>query len=234
MYINNFLLPLSWSKINIFLQCQRCFYKEQVLKKRRPVIDSDSFSLNNAIDILWKNEFDQYRTKQIPHPLMLANKIDAVPFAHKSIAVWRDYRSGGIKFFDRDNSLELYGIIDDLWINSKNELIIVDYKATAKHKSLQLNNRSKWDISNKRQMAFYASLFKKNGYPVHGRGYFVYSAADKNKPFFNQRLEFETTVQSYEIDDSWIEKTICDIRSCLNQVYIPEPSEGCEFCRFEL
>src|SRR4029077_16162998 len=95
---------LSWSKVNLFLQCARCFYKEQALRMKRPGMDSDSFSLNNAVDTLWKKEFDVYRVQQIPHPIMIKNKIEAVPFKHEQFESWRNYRSGGVRFVDPDNA----------------------------------------------------------------------------------------------------------------------------------
>lgn len=232
---NNSKFKLSWKKINLFFQCQHCFYKEQVLGLKRPGIDADSFSLNNAVDALWKNEFDQYRQQEKPHPIMIANNIDAIPFSNKLIYLWRDYQAGGIRSIDRVNSLELYGIVDDVWINSNQELIIVDYKATAKHKSLTSStHKNKWIENNEKQIAFYANIFRKNGYKVHDTGYFVFSTALHNQSFFNQRLDFETTVQSYKIDDAWIDQSLQDIRNCLDQNNTPEPSIDCEFCKYNL
>lgn len=201
---------------------------------KRPGTDPDSFSLNNAIDILWKKEFDVYRDQQIPHPIMTKNNIEAIPFKNELFDNWRDYKAGGIRFVDSNNGLEFFGIIDEILINSDNELIIIDYKATAKKGKTILNDSNKWLISNKRQMSFYAFLFKKHGYKVHSTGYFIYSIANNDKPFFNQKLEFESTVLSYELDDSWVEQIIQEIRICLNQPDAPRPAADCNFCKFNL
>lgn len=234
MSIQNFLPQLSWSKVNLFLQCPRCFYKEQALRMKRPGMDSESFSLNNVIDALWKKEFDVYREQQAPHPIMIQNNIEAIPFKHVLFEGWRDYRTGGVRFVDTVNALELSGVIDDLWVNPDNELIIVDYKATAKHGRVVLNDSNKWLVSNKRQMSFYAFLFKKHGYKVHGTGYFIYSIADNDKPVFDQRLEFNSTLLAYELDDSWIEEVAQDIRACLDQPGAPRQADDCNFCKFNL
>lgn len=233
MYKQNFIRQLSWKKLNLFLQCPRCFYKEQILGLKRPGIDFDTFSLNNVVDALLKNEFDQYRQQQKAHPIMLANNIDAVPFSGELLYMWRDYQAGGIRFRDRTHAIELYGFIDDLWVTPEQELIIVDYKTTIKHKSfMAFSLKSKWNETNKRQMAFYAALFKKCGYLVHNTGYFVYNSV-LNKPFFNQRLDFETILHPCGIDDSWIDSSLLDIRNCINQSIIPNPSADCEYCNFE-
>src|SRR5579862_4338028 len=154
MHTNKPMLQLSWSKLRTFLHCQRCFYKELVLNMRRPEIDANAFSLNNSVDILWKNEFDKYRVQQRPHPLMIQHNIKAIPFEHKLLTKWRNYKAGGIRFIDQVNNIVLSGVIDDLWINQKRELILVDYKATARKGHVLLDDTNKWGISNRRQMAF--------------------------------------------------------------------------------
>ena len=164
-----------------------------------------------------KNEFDSYRIQQKSHPLMIKNDIEAIPFIHESLPVWRNHRAGGIRFSDIDNGIELFGVIDDIWINPQGELIIVDYKATAKQGKFGLNLSNSWNSINNRQVAFYAYLFQRNGFKTHDTGYFVYCIADNDKPALNGKLEFETKVVSYQIDYSWIAKTIHNILTCLNQ-----------------
>jgi len=224
--------PLSWSNVNLFLKCPRCFYKEQVLKIKRPKLDPDCFSLNNAVDALLKNEFDEYRKLQKAHPIMVQYNIDAVPMIHESLPSWRNYKAGGIRFCDAANGIELYGVIDDVWINSKQELIIVDYKATARQGSIVLNLSNSWNSGNKRQVSFYAFLFKQCGYQVNNTGYFIYSIANNTKVAFNERLEFDTRVVPYQIDDTWVDKTIQNIRSCLDQERAPKSMLDCDFCKF--
>ena len=199
---------------------------------KRPGTEPDSFTLNNTVDLLWKREFDQYRKRQIPHPIMIKNQIDAIPFMHESINQWRSYKAGGIRFINNDG-IELYGVIDDICITPKNELIIVDFKATAKHKQfMTYNARNQWKDSNKRQMAFYANLFKQNGFSIHNTGYFIYSTARKDMPHFNQKLDFESALLPCDIDDSWIDPTVQEILYCLDQSMPPEANKECLFCKF--
>ena len=51
------------------------------------------FTLNIAVDNLCKNEFDYYRDIQEP-PLFIKNNIEAVPFKHKDIDIWRSNFQG--------------------------------------------------------------------------------------------------------------------------------------------
>jgi len=79
---------LSRSKIELFKECPRCFYIDRRLGVGRP--PGFPFNLNSAVDTLLKKEFDIHRVKQTVHPLMQAYKIEAVPFKHKDIDVWRE------------------------------------------------------------------------------------------------------------------------------------------------
>jgi hypothetical protein len=69
---------ISRSKIDLFTECPRCFYLDQRLGIKRP--DTPPFSLNNAVDLLLKKEFDIHRADATAHPLMKAYGLDAVPF----------------------------------------------------------------------------------------------------------------------------------------------------------
>ncbi|MEJ2441526.1 MAG: hypothetical protein P8Y06_01235 [Patescibacteria group bacterium] len=66
---------LSRSKIDLFLQCPRCFYLDVRLGIKRPSLPG--FTLNLAVDELLKKEFDLLRKKGQAHELMKKYKIDA-------------------------------------------------------------------------------------------------------------------------------------------------------------
>src|SRR3954468_15238086 len=81
------LFKVSRSKIELFTQCPRCFWLDVRLKISRP--SSPPFNINKAIDELFKKEFDVYRLKGEPHPMMTDNQIKAVPFRHADLEKWR-------------------------------------------------------------------------------------------------------------------------------------------------
>ena len=72
---------VSRSGIDLFVQCQRCFYLDKRLGTARP--PGFPFSLNSAVDALLKKEFDIHRAAGTAHPLMKEYDIDAIPYAHK-------------------------------------------------------------------------------------------------------------------------------------------------------
>src|SRR3989344_6961768 len=79
---------LSRSKIENFMRCALCFYLDRRLGVGEP--DGYPFTLNTAVDLLLKKEFDIHRAHGDPHPLMRYYKVDAVPFLHKELDRWRE------------------------------------------------------------------------------------------------------------------------------------------------
>ena len=175
------LFRLSRSKIDLFISCPRCFYLDRKLGVAQP--PGFPFSLNSAVDKLLKKEFDIHRANGTPHPLMKHYGVDAIPMAHEKLDEWRDSLRGGITLKIDHSNVLVTGGIDDLWVNPKKELIIVDYKATAKDEEVTLD--AEWQIGYKRQMEIYQWLFKKNGFKVSKTGYFVYCNGNTDKKAFD-------------------------------------------------
>ena len=219
---------LSRSRIDLFLNCPRCFYFDRRLGTDRP--PGYPFSLNSAVDKLLKKEFDIHRAKGIAHPLMKQYKINAVPLAHEKMDEWRDALRRGITYHHKDTNFMITGGVDDVWVAKNGELMIVDYKATSKEEEVSLD--ADWQIGYKRQMEIYQWLFRKNGFKVSKTGYFVYCNGDSDKKSFDAKLEFDIKVIPYEGDDSWVEKTIIDAHKCLNSDKIPEAGSDCDYCKY--
>ena len=220
---------LSRSKIDLFLSCRRCFYLDRRLGIIRP--PGFPFNLNSAVDSLLKNEFDTYRNMEKPHPYMLQLGIDAVPFKHDELGKWRANFTG-ISHVHQPTNFHLFGAVDDIWRNVKTgELIVVDYKATSK--ASEVNIDSEWQMSYKYQMEFYQYLLRKNGFPVSDMGYFVYCNGVADNLAFNEQLKFRVSLIPYEGGGDWIEDTIMEIHSLLNQETIPAHSENCPYCNYQ-
>ena len=219
---------LSRSRLDLFLNCPRCFYFDRRLGADRP--PGFPFSLNSAVDKLLKKEFDIHRAKGTKHPLMEHYGIDAVPFPHEKMDEWRDALRRGITYHHGDTNFLITGGVDDVWVDPKGEIMIVDYKATSKEEEVSLD--ADWQIGYKRQMEVYQWLFRKNGFRVSKIGYFVYCNGDADKEAFDAKLEFDIKVIPYEGDDSWVEKAILDAHKCLNSNEIPKAGADCDYCRY--
>jgi hypothetical protein len=222
------VFKLSRSKIDLFLECPRCFYYDRRLGVSRP--PGFPFSLNSAVDTLLKQEFDVYRANGTKHPLIEKYGVDARPVQHKELNNWR-YTFTGVQFLDKATNFLIFGAIDDLWQNSKGEYIVVDYKATAKAEEITSLDKD-WHKGYKRQMEVYQWLLRQNGYPVSDTGYFVYCNGIADNKAFDKKLEFRVNLIPYEGNDSWIEGTIQDIHQCLNQNTIPLADPECDYCNY--
>ncbi|MDO8536711.1 MAG: PD-(D/E)XK nuclease family protein [bacterium] len=219
---------VSRSGIDLFIQCPRCFYLDKRLGVARP--PGFPFSLNNAVDTLLKKEFDGHRARGTAHPLMKKYGIDAVPFPHEELDAWRDSMRRGIKYHDAATNITFRGGVDDVWVNPRGELHIVDYKATSKTSEVNLD--AEWQDGYKRQMEIYQWLFRKNKFKVSNTGYFVYCNGDADKEAFDAKLEFNIKVIPYAGNTDWIEGAIVKLHDCLMTNKVPEAGRDCDFCSY--
>lgn len=186
---------LSRTKIDLFLECPRCFYLDRRLGLRRSSMPA--FTLNNAVDKLLKNEFDLLRKKGKSHELMRRYNIDAIPFNHPELPVWRDdvRQYIGASVLHKKTNFEVSGIINDIWVNKKEEFFIVDYKLTSTSKEISLDDQYKNGY--KKQMEVYQWIFRQKGFCVSDIGYFVFANTSKDRPIFDGKLKFDFSIISY-------------------------------------
>lgn len=220
---------LSRSKIDLFVECPRCFYLDNKLGTARP--RGPAFTLNVAVDTLFKKEFDAYRVAKTAHPLMEEYHLDAVPFAHVNMDTWRE-NFEGIEYHDPGTGFTISGAIDDIWLLRSGELIVVDYKATAKEGTIETLADSAWEEQYRRQIGVYQWLLRKNGFSVSETGYFVYANGLSDAEAFHDTLNFKTTLVSCVGDTTWIEPTLVRIQECLASDMFPKPGDACEFCPY--
>lgn len=218
---------LSRSKIELFMNCPKCFYLDRRLGVGRP--PGFPFALNSAVDHLLKQEFDIHRTKGEQHPLQKEYKIDAIPASHKDLNIWRE-NFKGLQFHHAKTNFIFSGAIDDLWINSKGEYIVVDYKSTAKEEVVSVLDKD-WQDGYKRQMEIYQWLLRNMGYKVTDVGYFVYCTGKLDRKAFDKKLEFDVKLIEYKGSDDWIEKTVSEIKKCMDGE-MPEASGDCDYCNY--
>lgn len=222
------VFKLSRSKLVDFLKCSRCFYIDRRLGTGKPT--GPGWSLNIAVDGLLKKEFDQYRAKQIPHPLCIENGINAIPFKHEKMDSWRKAQHEGVEYAMPGTNLLIHGGVDDVWIDPKtNELIVVDYKSTAKYEKLTTDDL--YD-SFKYQAEIYQWLLRKNGFSVSNTAYFFYCNGKKDLDRFDNKLIFDISILPYQGNDAWIENAIMKAYQCLNSNQIPQPADSCDYCMY--
>jgi hypothetical protein len=220
---------LSRSKLDLFLECQRCFYLDRKLGVGRP--PGYPFSLNSAVDALLKKEFDIHRAARTVHPLVKAFGLELVPFQHEFIEEWRDSLRRGITFAVPGTNIVLTGGVDDVWVDPKTgEIVIVDYKATSKDGEVSLD--APWQNGYKRQMEIYQWLFRQNGFNVSDTGYFVYCNGRAGGPSFDAKLEFDIKLIPYTGDSAWVEDAVRAAHQCLGVGKLPAKGETCDYCTY--
>jgi PD-(D/E)XK nuclease superfamily protein len=224
---------VSRSKIDLFRQCPRCFWLDARLKIKRP--SSPPFRINSMIDELFKREFDVHREGQTVHPLCETYGLKLVPFKHERMDEWRDSLRRGVQFLHEPTNLLVTGGIDDIWVDlDTDELVVVDYKATAKNGEVSLD--ADWQIAYKRQIEVYQWLLRQNGFKVKNTGYFVYTNGQLDVDGFKDTLKFKTKIIDYDGDDKWVEPTLEKMKQCLEgdmpAVGTAAMGGPCEFCTY--
>jgi CRISPR/Cas system-associated exonuclease Cas4 (RecB family) len=222
---------VSRSKIELYKQCPRCFWLDVRLKIKQP--SGPPFNINKAIDELFKKEFDTYRVKGEPHPIMVEYSVEATPFSHDKLDDWRE-TFVGVQALHEPTNLLVFGAVDDLWVAPNGEVIVVDYKATAKDREVSIS--AGWQISYKRQLEVYQWLVRQNGLPVSDTGYFVYANGRMDLDGFYNKVEFKTKLIPYTGKTDWIEPTLVAMKACMDGDMPPmgESIMGgpCEFCTY--
>ena len=217
---------LSRSKIELFTECPRCLYLDVARGIPRP--SGPPFTLNNAVDSLMKAEFDRYRAAGEPHPLFASVGLEAVPFPHPELAVWRQ-NFKGLRWLDPDTGWTLCGAIDDLWKAGTGELIVADYKATAR---AEMPTGRNLFPSYRRQMDVYQFLVRRQGFEVSNRGWFVYTNGDGRAGAFGDKLCFTTSMVPYDGNDAWVLAAFRRAVATVQQNVVPQPGAECGYCAY--
>lgn len=215
---------LSRSKLELFTECQRCFWLDVKKGVKRP--PGFPFTLNNAVDYLLKEEFDGHREKKTRHPVMEKYNIDAIPFSHENLSKWR-HNFTGVQVDHKKSGFLVYGAVDDLWVNPDGEVSVVDYKATGA-------KEHKIHDSYRRQMEIYQWLLRQNGIDVSNVGYFLFAKVDKADGFGmgQAALSFDLFIEPLQGDDSWVEQTIMNAKKTFDKESAPEASANCDYCMY--
>ena len=218
---------LSRSKIELYFSCPRCLYLDRRLGVSPPQLAD--FKLYNAIDEIMKREFDVYRERSESHPVAVAAGVDAVPFSHPDLDTWRNPFKG-VRHHHTESNFIVFGGVDDVWQDSDDALVVVDYKSTCVPGKPDLDKS--WHDQYRRQIEVYQWLFRENGFDVSETGYFVFANAKDDAATFDGALNFDLSLVPHEGDTSWIDSTLSDIRTLLSSDTIPSYGKWCNLCPY--
>jgi len=212
-------VKLSPSSLNLYLECPRCFWLEKKQGVRRP--QPYPYALNAAVDLLLKEEFDDYRKKGEVHPLLAAHNIQAKLFPNQELLnQWRNNFSG-IRYYDEELDATVFGAVDDILEFPDGKLAPLDYKSTG---SATANVYDRFQL----QMDVYTYLLEKNGFSTPRKGYLAFYIVDK-KSGFDDRLPFRKEIQEIQTDPSDLPELIKEAVSLLRRMAPPPHSQECQY-----
>ena len=223
-------IKLSPNSLNLFLECPHCFWLDKNLGIKRP--PPYPYALNSAVDALLKEEFDTYREKNLPHPLLRENNIKAHLFPNqKLLNQWRN-NFAGIRYFDPVLQATLFGAVDDVLefddpsspagsSGQVKKIAPLDYKSTG---SPAANIYDRFQL----QLDTYTFLMEKNGFSTVRKGYLAFYIVDKSRGFID-RLPFRKEIIEIETNPSDIYGIFKDAVAVLRQPSPPPHSQDCSF-----
>jgi len=215
-------IQLSPNSLNLFLECPHCFWLEKKKGIKRP--QPYPYALNMAVDVLLKEEFDDYRAKGEPHPLLIENKIPAKLFLNQRLLnQWRS-NFEGLRYYDSELGATLFGAVDDILEFPDKKLAPLDYKSTG---SSAPNIYDRFQI----QMDVYTYLLEKNGFLTPKKGYLAFYIVDK-KNGFGDRLPFRKELHEIDTDPSDVDQLFQDAVATLKRITPPLHSQNCQYARW--
>lgn len=218
---------LSRSRLENLYKCRLCGYLEIKHELKAPSIP---FTLNLAVDDLLKKDFDKFRqTGEVPPVIAKLGK-ELVPFQHPDLEKWRDSRKG-IERLDPGTGIIVYGAIDDLWATPSGEVVVIDYKATAKPSPVRELGNMPYHDGYRRQLDIYAWLLEGNGLKVSASSFLFYVTARKTADGFMGRLEFDPALIEHQVNTSWIAPFLNETDQVLSGGF-PEASKDCKLCEY--
>lgn len=189
-------IRISPNSLNLYFECPFCFWLEKKQGIKRP--ENFAFSLNVEMDKLLRKEFDDFRKKNIPHPLLIENKIKGKLFSdQKLLNEWRD-NSRGLCYHDDNLNAALLGAVDDILELDNGTLAPLDYKSTGKSVS---NVYDRFQL----QMDVYTFLLEKNGFKTPKKAYLAFYTIDK-KASFERGVLFRKELHIIDTDFSYVQK----------------------------
>lgn len=215
-------LFLSRGKIDLFLQCPRCFYFIMKYGFRR--ISDLNLPLNNLVDACCKNDMDYCRQHDVIHPVFQENNIELKPYIPEDmhqLRLWRDDMKnyiGATYLYNKYNWL-LCGIVDDIMVNDDGDLVIVDFKSTSKPNNIESFDDVSFSAGLKVQLEWYNWLFLQKGYSVDNTAYLIYYNAVQDRHLQPDEhfslMRFRRSLVPIDCNLEWIEPTLDAIYDCL-------------------
>ena len=211
-------IRLSPSTLNVFLECQKCFWLDQVKGIHRP---RGIFpSLPGGMDGLIKKYFDKYRALG-KLPPELEGKLDGVELFQDGelLNKWRNWRSA-LAYEDLETGAVLSGMLDDLGVKGR-QFVPLDYKTRG------YDVKEGGENFYKNQLNCYGLMLRENQMPPAGYAFLLYYIPKEVAE--GGMTRFDVVPKKVDIDPDEALKVLRDAAALL-QGPMPETHSECIYC----
>ncbi len=214
-------IRLSPRKLNLFMECERCFWLKENHNMKRP---SGPFpSLPSGMDSIIKDHFDRYRDAGKVPPELAAADIDAVPHPDTELLEGaRNWRTDP-RYTDPETGAVVAGAVDDLLLTPDDEVIVLDYKTRGYPPKEGVPGYYE------RQVNLYNLILRQNGHATADHGLLLYYYPDEVAE--DGSVVFHTEFREVPVDLGAAQDLVRDAVATLDG---PQPpiDPDCEFCRW--
>ena len=215
-------VTLSRRKVEAFVKCPRCFWLEVRHEIKQP--ESYPLALNVAMDMLLKAEFDEYRARTKPHPILMEYRIPAKLFGDlPKLQEWRNNRKG-LRWTDPATGHTLFGAVDDVLEFPDRTLAVLDYKSSGAN---EITIYPSYQL----QLDVYTFLLQKMGYKTRPKAYLAFFMAVKDGGF-NGHLPFRGEVKEVETEPERVYELFQQAAEAAQSDRMPSSGEECDLCRW--
>ncbi len=202
------MIKLSPSKLNLFVDCPRCFWLKMNKDVERP--GGPMAGVLTKMDSVIKHYFDKYRDGDSLPPI-IRGKVDG-----------RLAKNMPKTLYFNDGDVTVSGVPDD-YIEIDGAVVPLDHKVS-RGKSAEETHRA-YIL----QLDFYCFLIKVNGYKIRNEGYLAYYYPDDCD--LHDGVDICCNVVKLRTDPARA-KRILDKAVKLLEGDMPKPSAECEFCKY--
>ncbi len=215
-------ITLSRWQLELFVECPRCFWLLKQHGIRQP--EGYPLAINTAIDALLKAEFDEYRTKGEPHPILTEHRITAKLFHDpRRLQEWRS-SAQGLRWTDPETGHTLHGAVDDLLEFPDGSLAVLDYKSSG---AREITIYPSYQL----QMDVYTFLLQRLGYRTAPKAFFAFFLVVKDEGF-RDRLPFRRTLVPVTPQPGRVLELFRQAVALALSGQMPEPGKKCDICRW--
>ena len=209
---------LSPTALNLFLDCQRCFWldRNRDIKRPRGIFPS----LPSGMDLVIKTYFDRCRIKN-EMPPEVKDKLPGKLFSNmRTLEKWRSWSQTDLSHGDNTINATLSGALDDCLMED-GFYIPLDYKTRG---SELIEDPRKYYQT---QLDCYCLILNSSGFKTKGIAYLLYFWP--LEVFENGMVQFKVEPIRVETNIESAKKIFRDAVTCLGRE-IPNASSNCEYC----